>query len=255
MNALGFRLRHMSVTLRLACTCVLLVLGGGYLASVQHLINHYENKDERAGLTMDDIIGSFHGVKNEATLIRALSSHMKPHLSEEERGALLQWLQGSRISEDYDNFDLGDKAPAEIIDRNCKRCHSRNATEGEGIGTRLPLEYWDDVKPHAFSKQIDPVPVNILTLSTHTHASSMALIALATAILFLATAWPRRLKSVIIFLTCFGLLADVGSWWLTRWEPSFAYVIVISGAVYGALLGLQWLLTFLDMWFGRRSAT
>jgi len=246
-----FRLRRLSVALRIAATCFIVILSGGYLASVQHMFDHYENKDERPGLTMDDIVGSFHGVNRKATLILALDGPMRQYVSGGEHTALMKWLQGNRISEDYDNLDLGDDAPAEIIDRNCLRCHSRNASEGDGIGGSVPLEYWDDVKKHAFSKELDPVPLEILALSTHTHALSMALVTLMTSLLFLATGFPRRLRHNVIMVTCLALLADLASWWLARWSEPFCFVLVVAGAVFGLGLAIQLLGAFFDIWFGR----
>lgn len=251
MTKVAFRLRNMSVSLRIAATCLILVLGGGYLAAVQHMFDHYENKDERPGLTMDDITGSFHGVNREATLIGALDGHMREHVTEGELAKLMAWLEGNSISADYDNLELGDMAPAEIIDRSCLRCHSRNASEGDGIGATVPLDYWDDVKLLAFSKQLDPVPLEILTVSTHTHALSMAVVTVVSALLFLATAWPCRVRHGLVMLTFIALLVDLGSWWLARWFEPFVLVLVIAGGIYGALLSLQLLGAFVDMWFGR----
>jgi len=251
MKRVAFRLRRMSLSLRIAVSCLILILGGGYVAAVNYMFLHYEKKDERPGLSMDDIAGSFHGVTRPAGLIVALEGSMRPYVNDEEHRQLMTWLHGDRISGGYDNFDLGDSAPAEILDRNCLRCHSRSATEGEGIGAEVPLEFWDDVKRHAFSKQLDPVPLEILTVSTHTHALSMSLVALLTCCLFWATAWPCRLRHGLIVLTFVSLLVDLASWWLARWSPSFCVVLVVAGGIYGTCLGLQLVGAFFDMWFGR----
>jgi len=251
MGEINFRLRRMGLSLRVAATILLIILGGGYAAAVQHMFDHYENKDERPGMSMDDVTGSFHGVNSEATMIVAINTTMREHLTDGEHAALLEWLQGSRISEDYDNLDLGENAPADIIDRNCLDCHSRNAQKGDGIGARMPLEYWDDIKPLAFSKQFDPVPLEILTISTHTHALSMGMVTALTALLFLGTGWSCRWRNRIIALTFLALLADLSSWWLARWCEPFCTVLIVAGGVYGALLVVQLVGTFIDIWFGR----
>lgn len=251
MAEINFRLRRMGLSLRLAATCLIIILGGGYAAAVQHMFDHYENKDERPGMSMDDVTGSFHGVYSEASMIVAINDSMREYLSDDEHSALLDWLQDSRISEDYDNLDLGENAPADIIDRNCLNCHSRNAEEGGDIGARAPLEYWDDIKPLAYSKQLDPVPLTILTMSTHTHALGMATVTALTALLFLGTGWSCRWRNRIIALTFLALLADLGSWWLARWSEPFCTVLVVAGGVYGGLLVLQLVGTFIDIWFGR----
>ena len=112
------RLHGLSNPLRIGITCLILILAGGYVASVCHMYTHYQNKDEQPGLSMDDIVGSFHGMNKPSRLRVAIESSMREHIpTDEEYQALEKWLSSSRISEDYDSLELGDYAPAEIIAR------------------------------------------------------------------------------------------------------------------------------------------
>ena len=95
------------------CALVITLLGG-YIVSGVHLRLHYDNRDETPGLTMNDIVGAYHGVQTPSPLIIALASNHPATLGETERVALIAWLKGNRISMDYDNLDLGDMAPSEI---------------------------------------------------------------------------------------------------------------------------------------------
>jgi hypothetical protein len=45
------------------------------------------------------------------------------------------------------------------------------------------------------------------------------------------------------------MLLDVVSWFITKTTPSFAYVVVYSGALMGISMGLQILLSIYQMWF------
>lgn len=45
------------------------------------------------------------------------------------------------------------------------------------------------------------------------------------------------------------MMLDVLSWFVTRSLPSFAYVVVASGALMGISMGLQILLSVWQMWF------
>ncbi len=259
----NIRLHRLGLCLKIAVTCLILVISGGLAASVFHMHGHYRNKDEQKALSMDDITGSFHGVNQPARMLDALHGSMGEHLSldeerqeeneeeyREEYYALIKWLKGNRISESYDSIELGDFAPAEIIAINCLGCHSRNASDGGGIGERVPLDSWDDVKKVAFSKNLDPVPVSILVTSTHTHALTMPLIGIVASLLFLATGWPVKFKRTVVMLVFIALLADIGSWWLAREWAGFCGVIVVSGGLFGGLVGLQLFLSFLSTWFG-----
>jgi len=251
MDFNSIRLHRLSLLLKIAVSCLILVIAGGLVASVVHMHQHYCNKDEQPELTIDDVIGSFHGLKQPARLKEAINGDMKEHVTtDEERKAMDQWLSSNRISEDYDSLDLGDFAPAEIIAINCLRCHSRDAKEGDDIGKTVPLDYWDDVKQVAFAKNLDPTPSSILITSTHTHALTMPLVGLAACLLFLCTAWPRMLRHLVVMLTFAALLLDIGSWWLARENPFFCYMILVSGAAFGGLVGLQLLCAFLDTWIG-----
>ena len=44
--------------IRLGLTGLILVLLGGLYASALHMAHHYENRDERPGLTLDDLEGA-----------------------------------------------------------------------------------------------------------------------------------------------------------------------------------------------------
>jgi hypothetical protein len=200
---------------------------------------------------MDDIIGSFHGMNQPAQLLVAIRTTMKRYIpSEDEYEVLMKWLEGNRISEDYDSLELGDFAPAEILSRNCVRCHSPGSMEGGGIGDRISLEYWEDVKEIAFSKNLDPVPLDILVTSTHTHALTQPMIAVVSSLLFFFTAWPRRVKHTLVMLVFAALFLDLASWWLSREWQVFCYVLVVAGGCFGGIVGLQLICAFLETWFG-----
>jgi hypothetical protein len=246
------RLHSLSLSLRIGITCLILILAGGYIASVYHMYTHYQNKDEQPGLSMDDIVGSFHGMNKPSRLWVAIQGSERKYIpTDEEYQALEKWLSGNRISEDYDSLELGDYAPAEIIALNCLECHKRSAAEGEEEQSDPPLEYWDDVKQVAFPKNLEPVPLEILATSTHTHALTMPLVALVTCLLFLATAWPRGVRHAFVMGTFVALLLDLASWWLAREWVFFCHVLVVTGGVFGGLLALQLFGAFLDTWFGR----
>lgn len=251
MELNSIRLHALSVPLRLAVTCLILILAGGLVASIYQMIHHYENKDEQPGVSLDDIVGSFHGIQQPARLSVAIEGSMRQYIpTEEEYQALTKWLNGKDVSAGYDNLDLGDFAPAEIMTMNCLDCHERGATKGDGIGDIVPLEYWDDVKKVAFARNMDPVPLNILITSFHTHALTMPIIGLVSALLFLATGGPRALRHTIILLAFLGLLVDFGCWWLARSNPVFCYGIIVGGGLFGSMVGLQLLGAGLSTWFG-----
>jgi hypothetical protein len=221
------------------------VMLGGLAASATHLYWHHGPRDERPGLTMDDITGTYHGVERVAPLLTALERNHPPELPEADRATLLTWLGGDRVSEDYDNLDLGDAAPAEILARSCTSCHARDSDDP--VAAELPLLYWDDVKDVAFSRQINPTSREILAASTHAHALSMAPLAVVIALLAFLTRWPRGLVGLLVGVMGVCLFADLASWWLAREMAGLVWVIVAGGGAYNLASALLLLMVGVDL--------
>ena len=247
-----FQLRDMCLFARLGVLATLAVLLGGTAASGLYLYMHHEGRDETPGMTIDDIKGHYHGVIKSSPLLEALQNNHPEELPQSERTMLINWLTSDRIAQDYDDLDKGDNAPAEIIASSCLSCHAR-AAQGENAYPKVPLEYWDDVRTIAFSKNIQPITTEILAASTHTHALGLASLTLALMAFAWCSSWPRMIISVLIALTGLGLLVDIGSWWLTRWNDNFAYAVVVGGFTYSASTTLLSLLVALDLLLPKRK--
>ena len=114
-NRNPFTLRSLPYLFRIGIALTMFVLLGGYVVSGIHMNWHYENRDEEPGLTINDIIGAYHGVQSPSPLVQALEEGHPETLSDPERDALLEWLRGDQLSQQYDNLDLGEDAPSEII--------------------------------------------------------------------------------------------------------------------------------------------
>ena len=251
MKELTVRLRDLPFAARLALTLLVLVNLGGFLASGLHMVRHHENRDERAGMSMTDLQGAYHGVQSRAALLVALESGHPDELGETpldgaSRTLLVEWLTGNRISEGYDDIDLGDRAPAEILDQACVSCHSRNAEES--LRAQPFLEFFDDVRGVAFSRDISPVDEDILLASTHTHAISLAMVTIVIAGLMLLTSWPVALKSILPLVAAAGLFFDLAAWWLARDAAFLVYVIVLGGVAYAGSMVLMMLAVLTDLW-------
>ncbi len=256
-----FRLCDLGIAVKLGLTGLLLVLGGGLVASAAHLWLHHENRDEVPGVSLNDIRGAYRGVEIRAPLLVSLEGGHPDNLSADDRKVLIDWLNGGRISTDYDNLDLGDKAPAEIIASSCVSCHSEKAAAKDPVAAKTPLDTFDQVKRLAFTKKIDPPPTRILVLSTHAHALSLGTMSLVIGGLLLCTRLPRLITSWSCMLMGLALAADIAAWWLVRKDISVGgmkigtswciYLIVIAGGIYNALSGLSLVLIFLDAWFPR----
>lgn len=240
-------LRSFGFGVRLGVACLVLMMIGGLLASAAYVHVHYAPRDQSPGVSMTDLVGSYHGIDAPSPLLETLEAGHPEEMSDENRQALLAWLRGDRISQNYDNLNLGDDAPAELIAMNCLECHSRRASDEHELAKAIPLDYWDDVSRLAFPMRIDPPPLEILLVSTHTHALSLATITGLTAILLLLTCWPRRLVGLLVGLSGLALIVDLGCWWLSRMQPEFVYLMAIAGGTYLITTGLAQVAILVDV--------
>lgn len=242
------RLRSLGLSARLGVAGFVIVAIGGAAVSGMYLYMHHQERDERVGLTLDDIRAHYHGIVSPAPLLESLESGHPETLPDRDRGILLDWLRGdpARLSQQYDNLDLGADAPAEIMAVSCLDCHARSST-GPDSWPQVPLEYWDDVEALSVSRNIQPVPLEILAASTHTHALGMASIGVVMALLGLLTSWPRRLVGLMVGATGVGLALDLSGWWITRVAADYAAVVAIGGAMYTGGMSLIGLMVLLDL--------
>lgn len=251
---MNFRLRDLSTSVRLGLTGLMAVMLMGLAASAAHLFWHYEKRDEQAGFSIDDVRSAYRGINSPSRLHESLMSGHPEELPKDARQTLIKWLEGSKVSEDYDSLDLGAAAPAELIAKHCASCHSRKADKADPRARALPLEFWDDVKKVAFARKIEPVPDKIKAMSTHAHALSLATLSLVVSFMACATRLPRGLIGILVGLTGLALMADIGSWWLAKQADVFVYVIVGAGGVYNGGTALLVVLITLDMWLPKGRA-
>ncbi|MBK7877477.1 MAG: hypothetical protein IPJ77_17375 [Planctomycetes bacterium] len=174
-------------------------------------------------------------------------------ITDAERKLLLAWLAGPRVSEDYDNPDLGDSAPSELLARRCLECHARAAVKGTHADAKVSLEYWEDVKAVAFSTRIEPTPIKLLLASTHAHALALGSLSIVLGLLLCATRFSTRLTGALFGVAGVALLLDLAGWWLARESDAFVTLILAAGAAYAFATGLSIVLVVLDLWLPRRT--
>lgn len=238
------KLREFGVGVRLGLTgcCVAVLIG--LAASAMHLYWHYERRDEKAGLTIDDLKSAYHGIDAPSPMVQALKRGHPEGLAKADQEALLAWLNGDKVGENYDNLDLGDAAPAEVVGRSCLSCHARSSAKP----VAPMLDYWDDVKKVAFAVKIEPVPTKIVAMSAHAHALSMAPLTVVVGLLALATTFPRRLTGGLLGIAGIALAVDLAAWWLARMDDRWVYAIAAAGGLYNAAMALMVLVTLIELW-------
>jgi len=247
------QLRDLGLGVRIGLAAVVCTVLGGLLASAAHLRWHHEGRDERPGLSLDDLRGAYEGIRTKAPLLVALERRHPEDLADRERDLLLRWLEEGRWSETYDDLDRGEDAPAEVMARACTSCHSRSAKRDDDLAERYPLDYWDDVKRIAVSREVLPTPVAILAASTHTHALGLASITILIGALAMGTASPRRWRESLAALAGLALLADLAGWWIAREVSLGFWLVLLGGTGTFVALTLLCLTVLFDLFRPRRE--
>lgn len=244
------RIRDFGCGVRFALTVLAVFVLGGSGVSGYFMKIHHDARDEVAGFTVDDIRAHYHGIQSKSSMLRALESGHAPDLSDANRTALIDWLTGDSLRDDYDNFDLGDFAPETIIAENCVSCHAADA-RGEGAYPRVSLRYFDEVMSVSTSREVYPMNEKVMYQSLHAHALGLAPLAFITVLLLGMTRAPRALVGLIALVTAVGLFVDLGMWIGARyWEPG-VYLIVAGGFAFQGGLALALLIVIADLWLPR----
>lgn len=81
------------------------------------------------------------------------------------------------------------------------------------------------------------------------------MIALSLGFVFQKSALRLWLRNLLILLPFAAIAADIATWFLTKWDPIYAYTVVTSGGLLGAAWAVQILISLYQMWVPRRHDT
>jgi hypothetical protein len=234
------RFKDISISERILNTVFLLTIGLGYLMALANLYYTYQGRDGKAGLSIDDIIISYHGSKEQTRLGTAISGIMEPNLRHKsDKDVILDWIQDGANEKPYK------ETIAPILNRDCIICHT------PAVNPSLPdLTNFKSVSVVAHS---GGVTLPALIRVSHIHLFGIAFILFFIGKIFLLCEINIFVKRIMVVIPFIAMLLDVLSWFITKSIPSFAYVVVASGALMGLSMGLQILLSIYQMWFFRRG--
>ena len=235
----GVTLRTLSVSMRTLCSCFLLTIGLGFLSAIFYLFLQDVDPHRRMGMSLvPSISAKYYGERDNTRLESALRGSMASRLSATDRDQVIGWL---RSGAEVDGF----AAVKPILDQNCVACH--RATSGLPVP---PLTTFEEVKKVA---QVD-TGYSVLQLArvSHVHLFGISIIFLLTGAIFAMSEIPGIWRMSVVAIPYLAIWADIGSWWITKYEPVFAYVVVIGGTLMGLALGVQIFYSLWEMWFARR---
>ncbi|MGZ8227505.1 MAG: hypothetical protein ACXWT3_12850 [Methylococcaceae bacterium] len=230
------RFKDISVSERILNTVFLLTIGLGYFIALTNMYYTQQGRDGKAGLSIDDIMINYHGSNSHTRLGTAINGIMEPNLKfKSDKEVILRWIHDGADEPAY----IEEIAP--ILNRDCITCHT------PAINPSLPdLTNYKGVAEvaHAGGASI-PVLIRV----SHIHLFGIAFILFFIGKIFLLCEINIYVKRIAVVIPFAAMLLDVLSWFITKSIPSFAYVVVASGALMGLSMWLQILLSIYQMWF------
>jgi hypothetical protein len=229
-------LRTLPLTLRALFSSFLLMIGIGYLMALSYLFLVDVEPHQQMGMGLvAGIAMKYHGTPGGSRLESALRGVMADRIDPADRDQVTRWMHMGHPESGYGSVKA-------IFDKSCVACHSPSS--GMPIP---PLANFQDVEKVT---QIDAGPsIAQLARVSHIHLFGISIIFLLTGAIFSLSGVQIWLRVLLVVIPYFAILADIGSWWLTKLDPVFGTVVVIGGAFMGLALAGQILISLWEMWF------
>jgi hypothetical protein len=227
---------------KLTVTAVLLVAGIGYLLGFTNIFLSYSPVDQKPGLSLQDISLSFYGARSATKLEKAIDGSMKQYFaSDGDYQAVKGWLGKGAAEGDFQRVKP-------ILESSCAGCHSAEAA----VAGVVTADY-ADLKP-LLAQDRGKSWSRLVTLS-HTHVPAVLSVVFILVLIFSFSRYPQVLKAVVMVFSVLAILADVGSWWLAKLSPALAILVILGGICMALSFLVLIVLSFVDMWFGKREAS
>ena len=236
----GATLGTLSASMRALFTCFLITIGMGYITALFYLFMVDIDPHQKMGMTVaEGVTMKYHGQQSNARLEAALRGSMSDRLGPSDKKEITQWVRRGATAGDFEKVKP-------IFEKNCMVCHSAKS------GLQVPpLTTFEEVQKMA---EVDTGPsFSQLARVSHVHLFGISIIFLLTGGIFAMSGVSGKLRLAIIGLPYVAIWADIGSWWITKYEPVFAYIVLIGGGVMGLALAAQILISLWEMWFKNAS--
>lgn len=188
---------------------------------------------------LEGIVHTYYGNRGDTRLESALKGNMGDYVSDSEKEKLFKWIQSGAPPEKYSEVKS-------IFDTNCVECHSSRS----GMNL-VSLTTYQETK--SLIKTNLGESIKTLARVSHVHFFGISFIFIWTSLFFSFCSMKRWLKITIILTPFIAIWLDIGSWWLTKYEPVFAYTVIIGGGFMGASFAIQILYSLYEMWLKKQS--
>lgn len=232
-----FTLLDLALPTKTLFTGYLLVIGLGLLMAGAQIMLTHGMADGKAGLSVDDIVYSYHGNHeggNASKLESKLFGSMKDNAPPEVRMAILKWASEGAPAGEWDS------KIKPMVEQNCAPCHANMP----GLANISDKAVMDEM-----TKRDEGASFSTLTRVSHIHLFGIAFIFFFVGWIFTyAVGFSPLFKAILIFTPFAFLMIDVASWWLTKMNPNFAWLVMIGGFGYSVASTIMIFTSLYQMW-------
>jgi len=230
-------LKDHDTPIKVLFTGYLCTVGIGYLFALIQILFTHGMADGKFGLSIDDIVYSYYGNRSGTVLENQLNGAMKANAPEKERFAMIEWVRSGADEDDYKEAGI-DK----IVETRCVMCHNE---------TTSGIPNFKDFKTlKTYTKEDGGSTFASLTRVSHIHLFGISFIFMFVGLIFsFAETTTTQYKCIAIGMPYAFLIADILSWWLTKIDPMFAWLVMFAGMGMAVSFVFMWATSILEMWF------
>lgn len=228
-------LRNLDIPVKVLFTGYLSTVAVGYLVALIQILFTHGMADGKFGLSLDDIVYSYYGNRSGTVLETKLNGSMKENASEQERFVIMQWVRDGADQDEY-----AESGVEKIVQDRCVMCHNKESS--------LP-DFSDFKVLKELTKEDEGATFGSLTRISHIHLFGISFIFMFVGLIFsFSETSTIKYKSIAIGMPYLFLLVDILSWWLTKLNPMFAWLVILAGAGMAVSFAFMWTVSVAEMW-------
>ena len=233
-------LKELDTPVKVLFTGYLTTVAVGYLVALIQILFTHGMADGKFGLSIDDIVYSYYGNRSGTMLETKLNGSMKENASERERFQIIQWVRDGA-----DKDDFTESGVEKIIQERCVMCHNKEAAVPD-------FSNFDVLKE--MTREDEGATFGSLTRVSHIHLFGIGFIFMFVGLIFSFNETSTiKYKCIAIGMPYVFLLVDILSWWLTKLNPMFAWLVILAGAGMAVSFAFMWTVSILEMWWFEKA--
>jgi hypothetical protein len=214
----------------------LITVGIGYMFALIQILLTHGMADGKFGLSVDDIVYSYYGNRSGTVLEQKLDGSMSDKAPDQERFDIIQWVRDGADSDAYK-----DNGIEQIVQARCVMCHNKEASGIPNFNDYKQLK--------ALTAQDEGATLGSLTRGSHIHMFGISFIFMFVGIIFsFSETTDVKYKCIAVGMPYVFLVTDIVSWWLTKFFPMFAWLVIFAGMGMGVSFMFMWATSILEMW-------